>query len=208
MSDFFSVDILSAVSPHKTNSATSDEEVLHQLQRRFFSGDTAAFDALVTPHLDAIYTLCLRICGNQSEAEDLAQESLARALSRHDRYNPERPFRPWLLSIATNLCRDRLRTVWWKRVVPFSRPHQNESPSPEHTTAHTQRDHQVRAALTKLPLHYREALSLFYLKDMTYQEMSAITGTSVPALKQRVRRGRVMLREVFSDLYPATGSET
>ncbi len=178
------------------------------LQRRFHGGDVEAFSALVAPHLDIIYTLCLRISGSATEAEDLAQEALLRALRKHESYQPERDFRPWLLTIATNLCRDRLRTVWWRRVLPLSQPHHTPLPDPEHTAQDTERDARVRQALSRLPLRYREALSLFYLEDMSYDEMSAITGISVPALKQRVRRGRIMLREIMSELYPAEGAET
>jgi len=91
------------------------------LRRRFHTGDPAAFEALARPHLDLLYTLCLRMVRAEAEAEDLAQETLIRALGRHRQYDPSRAFRPWLMTIATNLCRDRLRTVWWQRVVPFKR---------------------------------------------------------------------------------------
>lgn len=175
---------------------------------RFHNGDAAAFSALVAPHTETIYTLCLRISGNATEADDLAQDALLRALSKHQSYDPSRSFRPWLLTITTNLCRDRMRTVWWRRVLPFSRSHEASTPGPEHTTLAGQRDNQVRIALARLPIRYREALSLYYFDDMNYKEMASITGVSVPALKQRVRRGRIMLKEMVSELYPGLDPKT
>jgi RNA polymerase sigma factor (sigma-70 family) len=140
-----------------------------------------------------------------TEADDLTQEALLRALSKHKNYDPARAFRPWLLTVTTNLCRDRLRTVWWRRVLPMSQPHCSSLPDPEQAMQATERDAQVRKSLAAIPLLYREALSLFYLDDMSYQEMSQITGSSLPALKQRVRRGRIMLREMMGELYPKAG---
>lgn len=179
-----------------------------ELQERFHRGDLDAFRLLVEPHLDTLYTLCLRIVGGHAQADDLSQEALLRALNKHQRYNPQRPFRPWLLTIATNLCRDRIRAVWWRRVLPFSKPHQAAAPSPELISQNVQQDELVRQALARLPARYCEALSLFYLDDMNYQEMSVITGVSVSALKQRVRRGKVMLRAELKELYPDTTPET
>lgn len=196
------------MSPRSKPNPPDKIDAQIKLQHRFASGDTDAFNTLVTPYLDTLYTLCLRICGNTSEADDLAQEAIIRALTRCTTYNPDRAFRPWMLTIATNLCRDRLRTVWWKRVFPFSQPQTSQTPSPEHTAHHTQRDEMVRAALLQVPLRYREALSLFYLDEMTYREMAMITEVSVSALKQRVRRGREMLRKAMVKLYPDLEAET
>ena len=64
------------------------------------------------------------------------------------------------------------------------------------------RDELVRAALVELPDIYREALALYHLEDLAYKEMSEITGVAVPALKQRVRRGSILLREKIATLYP------
>ena len=65
----------------------------------------------------------------------------------------------------------------------------------------------VRHALSTLPVRYRESVALFHLEDMSYQEMSVITGASVAALKQRVRRGNAMLRSALERLYPEIVAE-
>lgn len=179
------------------------------LRRAFAAGEAEALGPLATPHLDALYTLCLRLTQNPAVAEDLCQETLVRALRSADRYDPSRAFRPWLLTIGLNLARDHLRAVWWARVISLealtgttNTESLVEESSADATLDGVQRDSRVRAALATLPRKYREAVSLFHLQDMTYAEMAEITGVKVPALKQRVRRGCLMLRDALEQMYP------
>ncbi len=172
------------------------------LRERFQRGDTDAFDDLVGPHLDTLYTLCLRLTGSKEAAEDISQDALIKALANSARYDPARPFRPWLLTIARNTCRDRQRSAWLKRVVVLIRPAVDPSADTFDDLAAKERDALVRSALATLPVAYREALALFHLEDMSYNEMSEITGTSVAALKQRVRRGGRMLKKAMERMYP------
>lgn len=176
-------------------------EPLEMLQRRFQAGDGQAFARLAEPHLDALYTLCLRMTNSHADADELAQETLVRALDRHELYRPGAPVRPWLLTIAANLCRSRMRSPWWKRALPLFGTERGRA-NPEADVDGADQDARVREAMARLPVIYREALALFYLEDMSYNEMADITGVAVPALKQRVRRGRDMLKETILGMYP------
>jgi RNA polymerase sigma-70 factor (ECF subfamily) len=184
---------------------SADEDIGQQeqlaLQRAFHQGDRRAFEQLVAPYLDDVYTLCLRLTRNPVEAEDLAQEALLKALRSHRLYNPERPLRPWLLTVAGNLSRSRLRSTWWRKVVPFAQERQTDH-TPETEAGGLDRDAKVRQALATLPDIYREAVAVFHLEDLSYNEMAEITGVSVPALKQRVRRGTLLLRAAVERMYP------
>lgn len=182
-----------------------------RLRVAFAAGDREAFRQLVEPHLDALYTMCLRLTRDPAVAQDLAQDTLVKVLHQADRYDPARAFRPWLLKIGLNLCRDKLRTVWWKRVLSLDPFGHNGDGSvlldrsvcgPEEGANALERDRMVREALATLPAKYRVAVTLFHLEDMTYAEMAEITGVNVPALKQRVRRGCVMLKEGVERMYP------
>ena len=186
---------------HPMHVDAADPGALPDLQRRFADGDTEAFGALTGPHLDMLYTVCLRVVGSPAEAEDVAQEALCRALDRCRSYDPARPFRPWLLTIALNECRSRLRSTWWRRVLGLDA--RQEEPAGEGRGAEGRDlDRKVRAALATLPPLYREAVALFHLDDLSYEEMATASGASVPALKQRVRRGLVLLEEAVARLYP------
>ncbi len=149
-----------------------------------------------------LYTLCLRLVGRPEQAEDVAQETLAKALAACHRYDPSRPFRPWLLTIARNTCRDRARSAWMRRVVVLVRPAVDPDANTFDDLAARERDAVVRSALATLPLTYREAVALFHLEGVGYAEMSEITGSTVSALKQRVRRGNQMLRRAIERMYP------
>lgn len=175
---------------------------LEQLRQRFHEGDIEAFQELVAPWVDDVYTICLRLTGNAADAEDLAQDALIRAIQKHRQYSPDRALRPWLLTIAANMARSRTRSVWWKRVLPFVKEEPSERPGPGREVEGLDEDAKVRHALSTIPDIYREAVSLFHLDGMTYKEMQEITGVAVPALKQRVRRGTLMLRAAITKLYP------
>ena len=182
-------------------ASSSDDDL--DVRKAFRNGDVKAFETLCTPHLDVVYTVALRIVGDPRTAEEVAQDALVRALARCHQYDPNRNFRPWLLRIATNLARDRTRTVWFKRIIGLTRELPSAVASAVALHDASERDQMVREALMVLPVKYREALTLYHLRDITYIEMSEITGASVSALKQRVRRGQVMLRERLEKLYPS-----
>ena len=64
---------------------------------------------LLARHHDSIFGLAMRMMRNRQEAEDITQETMVRALSKIDDYDPSRPFSPWIHRIARNLCVDRFR---------------------------------------------------------------------------------------------------
>jgi RNA polymerase sigma-70 factor (ECF subfamily) len=192
-------------------NATQEVELLFadepDLRERFSRGDARAFEALVQPHLDTLFTLCLRLAGKREIAEDMAQEAMAKALASATRFDPHQPFRPWLLTIARNICRDRQRSAWLRRVVFLVRPFVDPKADHFEDLASKERDALVRSALATLPPVYCEALALFHLEEMSYAELSQITGDSVSALKQRVRRGNAMLKKAMERMYPQLVSD-
>ncbi|RMG12322.1 MAG: sigma-70 family RNA polymerase sigma factor [Planctomycetota bacterium] len=80
-----------------------------ELARRAARGDAKAFDELVERHTPALYALCRRMLGDATEAEDRVQEAFLRAFRNLQRFDPSRPFLPWLTRIAHNACVDSLR---------------------------------------------------------------------------------------------------
>ncbi len=140
-----------------------------ELQRRFQAGDPEAFEQLVAPHVDDVYTFCLRISHRDEDARDLAQDSLVRARRKHATYRPGLPVRPWLLTIARNLWRSRLRSPWHRMRVALQSwaPEEDPNPGPAARTEAAERDRKVRSVLSTLPPIYREAVSLFHLSDMS-----------------------------------------
>lgn len=173
-------------------------------EQRPGDGDADAFELLVTAHVDDLYTFCLRVSGRAEDAWDLAQDTLVRARSKHHLFDRSRPIRPWLLTIAHNLWRSRLRSPWARLRAAYDdwMPGPSLASSADHVVDGEDRDRKVRHVLSTLPPIYREAVALFHLQDMTYAEMEEVTGCSISALKQRVRRGDALLAEKIASLYP------
>ena len=181
-----------------------DGEEVAELRRRFRDGDPEAFEAVVAPHLDDLYTFCLRVTGRAEDAWDLTHDALLRARTKHRLFDPARPVRPWLLTVARNVWRSRNRAPWVRLRQAFAEwmPGASTAPSSEAVVDGDDRDRKVRAALATLPPIYREAVAMFHLQDMTYAEMQEVTATPVPTLKQRVRRGTLMLADKVAQMYP------
>jgi RNA polymerase sigma-70 factor (ECF subfamily) len=133
--------------------------------------------------------------------EELAQETLARAYSRLGAFRGNCRFRHWLFRIAVNGCRDFL-----KAGARNERPHELTGDElvtvldPERDASARQAVVALEGALSALPLKYREAFTLFHLENLPYEEIEAITGVRVNALKVRVHRARHMLRKRLGDL--------
>lgn len=155
---------------------------------------------LVERHQRAVFNLTYRMLGEAREAEDAAQEAFLRAYQHIDRYDAERPFKTWLLSIASNYCIDRIRKrrlTWLSLDEPLA-PHpalNSGAPQPEEAAIGGERDAAVHALLNGLAPDYRAAVILRYWYDMSYAEIAEMLDTTESAIKSRLFRARQTLAE-------------
>ena len=175
----------------------SDRAIIHQV----LSGDVEAFARLVDRHYERCARIAVRILGNREDAEEAIQDAFLRAFKALDHYEERELFSAWLTRILVNQCRtvlarsrrrDALFPDLDPRVLEFVvEPEAGEGMWPE-----------LETALASLPAEQREAIVLKYADDLTYEEMSRITGAGESALKMRVQRAfgrlRALLREVPS----------
>jgi RNA polymerase sigma-70 factor (ECF subfamily) len=167
------------------------------------AGDQQAFGELVQMHQHAVYNLAYRMLGERGEAEDAAQETFLRAYSHLDRYDAERPFRTWLLSIASNHCIDRLRKrrlVWLSIEEPLP-PHpalSSDEVEPEDAVISNERGAAIQRMLAELSPEYRAAVVLRYWYDLSYTEIAEMLHTTESAVKSRLFRARQALAEKMS----------
>lgn len=175
----------------------SEQELIAQARR----GDHVAFTALMAAYQHAVYNLCCRMLGSADQAEDAAQETFLRAYTQLHRYDPERSFKTWLLAIASHYCIDRLRRrrVTWVDIEdePLAgHPALRERRlSPEEAALQQERCADVQAVLAGLAPKDRAAVVMLYWYNLSYQEIAAVTGTSVSAVKSRLHRARVAMAE-------------
>ena len=148
------------------------------------AGDRDAFDVLVTRHQRAVYGVCYRFVGNHDDAADLAQEVFLRAYRALGKFKGASAFGTWLHRIAVNVSLNR---VGARRPpmqpIEASKATAVQSSSPAETLLRGERAARVRAAVARLPRKQRATLILRVYRDLSHQEIAAVLGTSVGAVK-------------------------
>ncbi len=168
------------------------------LAKRAAKGDQAAFSLLVRRYQGPVYNLCFRYVG-RAEAEDKAQETFLRAFVHKDRFDPERPILPWLLTIAKRLCIDRLRRA--KREVltgDESDKAVDKGPSSFEAASSNEELRILEAGLAKLPEGQREAISLYHINELSYEEVAETLEVPIGTVMTWLHRGRASLRKALA----------
>jgi RNA polymerase sigma-70 factor (ECF subfamily) len=159
------------------------------------AGDRAAFAQLMHRYAGAVYNLAYRMLGSAEDAEDASQEIFLRAYTRLASFDRERRFSTWLLSIGSNYCIDRLRRrrFAWLTLDDAAYALPSHEPGPERSALADERRALVQQALRKLPDNYRTVTVLRYWNDLSYEEISQVTGLPESTIKTRLHRARHML---------------
>ncbi len=163
-------------------------------------GNEDAFAYLVELYQRPVYNLCYRMLGNVQEAEDAAQEAFWRAYQALRRYDPQRPFITWLLSIAAHYCIDQQR----KRRMPLldldllpEEDIPDGAPDPARVIAERDSQEQIHQLLKKLSSLDRAAIILRYWYDFSEEEIARTLSLTVSAVKSRLFRARRELAERY-----------
>ncbi len=146
---------------------------------------------------DRIYRLALRYTGDRYQAQDITQETFLRAYRHLHGFDYNRPAGPWLFKIAANLCRNWLRD---RREIPVANSEWlNPSPEagPEELYLEKEGEKELVEALHGLPLLYREVILLKHVGDLSYAEICEALDLEPSLVKNRLYRGRIMLREAL-----------
>jgi RNA polymerase sigma-70 factor (ECF subfamily) len=166
---------------------------IRSLVQRCLAGEQAAVTALVERFQGLVFGLCLRMIGRRHDAEDVAQESLVRAIRGLHRFDAARDFEPWLLAIAGNRCRTFLAN---RRRRPDARPLVDDAAddTPPMYAAESLAE-EVQRALTTLRAEYRQAFLLFHQHELSYADIAAALAVPLGTVKTWVHRARQELIE-------------
>ena len=171
--------------------------------------DQDAFAEIVYSFQDAVYNLCYRMLGERTEAEDATQEAFMRAYNNIDRYDMNRSFKTWLLSISSNHCIDRLRKRRLKYLsldepLPSSMELALTSGqvSPESQTVRNEQSEYIQGILDDLSPDDRAGIILKYWYDYSYAEIAEVLNTTESAIKSRLFRARRALAEMMTPEEP------
>ena len=177
--------------------------------RRAQWGDDAAWEVLVQQHQTAVFRLAYLLLGDQSDAEDIAQEAFVRAWSALDRFDNARPLRPWLLQITTNLARNKRRSAG--RYLNALRRFVTRTPVFHHIDTvhdgHVQDAQTLWQAIRRLSVTDQEALYMRYFLELSEAEMAEALGVAPGTVKSRLHRAMERLRGVIDTAFPALREE-
>jgi RNA polymerase sigma-70 factor, ECF subfamily len=183
-----------------------------EIVARVRNGETDAFEELVRKHGRRVYRSLLGITGSAEEAEDALQDAFLKAFQHLPHFEGRSRFSTWLVRIAINTGLQRMRS----RKDIDSLDEENEEFRPRNIQAWTDTPEEfysreelrrlVEREVMKLPVKYRLALMLRDLEELSTEEAAAALGLSVPGLKARVLRGRLMLRESMVPYFSKAGA--
>ena len=196
--------IVSTPNPHRLASSVAREDE-HLLVTAAKKGDVSAFEELVNRYENKIFRLTRNIAGNHEDAEDAMQDAFLKAYAHLRDFHGESRFYTWLVRIAANEALMRLRK---RRPNQFSlddpieaddevfpRELKDWGPSPEQGYAQAEIQGILADLIEKLEPEFRTVLTLRDLEELSTQETAEVLGISVPAVKSRLLRARLKLRE-------------
>ena len=167
------------------------------LVRQTLNGDTSAFDRLVKIHRTTIYALVLSYIKNPADAEDLTQRIFIRAYERLATLRELDRFRPWLLQIAHNTCKDWLRrrggsTTRFEAINDIDCA--KAAPSPEDIALKAEIETVVRQAISTLQETDRRLMEGRYIEGANYDQLQVESGLSYAAIANRLKRAKREIR--------------
>lgn len=172
------------------------------LARRAAAGDDQAFERLVRRHKDRVYRLLRRYTADPEEAYEAAHEAFIAAWRALDRYDANRPFLPWLQTIAINKARDRRRRHVVRRLLLGGAGLDQEamavvdpSGAPDQTVMDRQLTRRLDRLVGHLPAALKEALLLTAFEGYSHELAGRMLGVSAKAIETRVYRARKLLRQ-------------
>src|SRR5271163_5046860 len=178
-----------------------------ELIRRVCGGNPEAFEELVRPYERLVYVTAISILRNQADAEEVAQEAVLKAYSKLSSFRAECKFSTWLVQITYNEARMRLRKDRRNLYESLDEHHEEPEgdywprdfadwrPIPSELLEENEVLRALENALNSLSPLFREVVTLRDIQNLTIRETSTILGISEAAVKSRLHRARLLLRD-------------
>lgn len=207
---------LTTANPHRLPSTIAREDE-HLLVAAAKKGDLAAFEELVARYERKIFRLTMNITQNKEDAEDAMQDAFLKSYSHLKDFAGDSRFYTWLVRIAANEALMRLRKRRPNQISLdepvegeddlMPREIQDWGPGPEQRFAQTEMRDILSHAISELEPDYRVVFSLRDVEDLSTEETAAAVGISVPAVKSRLLRARLKLREKLARYFRQKGAK-
>lgn len=182
------------------------------------AGDTQAFSTLVERYERKIYRLAKHITQNDEDAEDVLQEAFLKAYSNLPNFQGQSKFYTWLVRIAVNEALMKLRKRKSDRTVSLDEPHETEEDTvtreiavweddPEKKYSREELRDILEKSVDSLKPGFRTVFVLRDIEELSTEETAEALGISVPAVKSRLLRARLQLRERLTRLFRRKGDD-
>jgi RNA polymerase sigma-70 factor (ECF subfamily) len=179
-----------------------------QLIKRFQQGDLWAFEEIVLRYRDRLKNFVYRYVNDDREAEDLVQDTFLKLYQNKHAYKEIAKFSTWIYTIAGNLAKTLLRKRKTRKLMFFSHlgPEDKDLdvPSNERSSQEVLEglfdEKIIQKAISKLPEHFRIAIILRDVQELSYEEISNIIGKPIGTVKSRINRARLRLQKELVNL--------
>jgi RNA polymerase sigma-70 factor, ECF subfamily len=197
------------VTIQKANEPVSDELSLVQAAK---SGDIQAFEALVKRYDRNVFRIAQHITQNREDAEDVVQDAFLKAYSNLEQFQGQSKFYTWLVRIAVNEALMKLRRRRPERTVSLDQEVQTDedtmprevadwSPNPEQQYSQAELKEILGRTIQGLPPSFRTVFVLRDVEGLSTEETAEALNLSIPAVKSRLLRARLQLRERLSKYF-------
>jgi len=177
-----------------------------QIIASILAGNTHEFHDLIRPYERSVYIMALSLLHNEADAEDAAQEAFLKAFRNLARFRGEAKFSTWLISIALNEARSRLRSGKNVKIESLDEPPDDQgrvSPAllrdwreiPSEALERQELRLLLQQAVTDLPSIYREVFVLRDVEELSVNESAEVLGITTASVKVRLHRARIMLQK-------------
>lgn len=157
-------------------------------------------DQYIRQYGKRLYGLCMTLCANSHEAEDLYQDTWLKVIKNISQYDPNREFEPWLTKICVNTYRNSLRRLLNSPIFNgFSNNEEKEDIFNRLQTVETKDYSPLYEAIDRLPDKHRTTVILFYFQDMDVASTAQILGVPPGTVKSRLNKARQLLKEALID---------
>ena len=180
------------------------QEISESLEKRASNGERRALEALLREHARAIHGVCRFVVGPR-DASDATQDALVRIVTAIHKFNPDKgSFRTWALTVARNLCRDRLRRRGLENRTFIANGESatewvaSDVPSPERVALARIETRRLNDALDMLPDKMRLAVVLYHSHGSTYEEIASTLEVPIGTVMTWLHRGRKRLRAALA----------
>ena len=148
-------------------------------------------EEIVKRDSNKLFRAAVAITGSKAEAEDVVQEVFVKLIEKQPKFESEEHETAWLIRVTVNLCKNRIRSIWWRKTEPLLETYKTQSS--EETN--------IMQIILSLPIKYRTVIYLFYYEGYSTKEIADITNQQESAIRQQLTRARRKLKDFLEGEY-------